>query len=60
LINPNFIGIRGDARCVIGKSVKKRRLDVPNIALLDAGILFDVLGYPRLDRFHASGSRAGD
>ena len=38
LVNPNFTGIRGDAHGVIGKGVKKRRLDVPNIAFLDAGI----------------------
>jgi hypothetical protein len=36
--------------------VKKRRLDVPNIAFLDAGILFDILGYSRFDCLHVSGS----
>jgi hypothetical protein len=35
-----------------GRGVKKRRLDVPNIAFLDAGILFDILGYSRFDCLH--------
>ena len=56
MVNPNFTGIRGDAHGVIGKGVKKRRLDVPNIAFLDAGILFDILGYSRLDCLYVSGS----
>jgi len=55
LINPNFTGIRGDVHGVFGKGVKKRRLDVPNIAFLDAGILFDILGYSRSDCLYVNG-----
>jgi len=36
------------------KRVKKRRLNVPNIAFLDTGILFDILGYSRVDCLHVS------
>jgi len=42
LLKANFEGIRSDADGVTWKWMEKRRLDVPDIAFLNAGILFDI------------------
>jgi hypothetical protein len=52
LLNRNFDGIRGDLRGVTGKWTKKRCLDVPDIAFLDAWILFDIRRYSSFDCLH--------
>jgi hypothetical protein len=52
LLHPDLNGIRGDRGGIAGKGIQKRRLDVPDIAFLDAGIFFDILRYARFDSFH--------
>ena len=44
-LTPIFTRIRGDAHRVLRNFVKERRLDIPNIKVFIAGLLFDVLGY---------------
>jgi hypothetical protein len=52
LLNPDFDGVRRDVRGITGKRIKKRCLDVPDIAFLDAWILFDIRRYSGFDCLH--------
>ena len=56
LLNRDFNGINNDGMGVVRKAVKKRRLDVPNVAFLNAWIFFDILSYARFNCLHVNSS----
>ena len=58
LFNPNFNGVGGEACGLTWQGVKKRRLDIPDIAFLDTRILFNIFRYSRFDDLHVYSSSA--
>jgi hypothetical protein len=45
LFNPDFQGIGGKAHSFLWKAIEKCGLNIPNIAFLNAGLLFDIPYY---------------